>query len=332
MSGNTIVITGGAGFLGSHLCERALKDGFGVVCVDNLITGSTDNISHLDEKGFVFINCDVSNGEIVEHIKKGANALESKGYGKPSCLVHMASPASPADFERFSVEILHVNSFGTQNMINASMDMGARFIMASTSEVYGNPLESPQSENYFGNVNPVGIRSCYDESKRFSEALISSYWRKNCLEGIIIRIFNTYGPKMRLNDGRAIPNFLLQAIKKEPLSIYGDGSQTRCFCYVDDMTEAFWKAILSTENRQVINVGSEIEITINELASSIEKACGFKLQKNYHPMPSDDPERRRPDISRAKEILEWFPQTDLEYGLERTYKWFLEKAKSRIGS
>jgi nucleoside-diphosphate-sugar epimerase len=299
-----IVVTGGAGFLGSHLCDALLDRGDEVVAVDNLVTGAQRNVDGLQERaGFTFLRQDVSEGIEVD--------------GSVDVVMHLASPASPVDFERIPLEILAVGSSGTRNGLELALAHGARFFLASTSEVYGDPLVHPQPESYLGNVNPIGPRSVYDEAKRFAEAMTSAYHRHHGLDVRIVRIFNTYGPRMRLDDGRAVSNLLTQAIEGKPLTIYGDGSQTRSFTYVDDEVRGFL-ALLDSDVTTPVNIGSTGEFTIAELAQLVLEVTGSSSELVHEPLPVDDPTQRRPDITKARELLGWEPQVLLREGLERT--------------
>lgn len=302
-----VLITGAAGFLGSHLVEKFLSEGYFVVGVDNLVTGSIKNISHLDTDRFTFMEHDI--------IKPIDISDELEG------VLHFASPASPIDFEKIPLEIMDVNSMGTRNCLNLSLNKKARFFMASTSEVYGDPLIHPQNEEYYGNVNPCGIRSVYDESKRFSEALIYAYQRLYDLQVRVVRIFNTYGPRMRLNDGRVIPAFAQQIIQEKPLTVFGDGSQTRSFCYVDDLIEGIFRLYRSDYSNPV-NIGNPGEFTILELIGIFEDILEKKLDVTLKPLPQNDPKQRKPDISKAKNILNWEPKIPLREGLKKTLQWF----------
>ena len=307
----TILITGGAGFLGSHLCELFLAKGHKVICVDNLLTGKTANIRHLlKNKNFKFVKRDVSLGIDVS--------------GPVNYILHFASPASPPDYLKHPIETLDVGSAGTRNALDLAKTKQAVFLMASTSEVYGDPLVNPQTENYWGNVNSIGPRSCYDEAKRFAEAMTMAYHRYHKIDTKIVRIFNTYGERMRENDGRAIPNFVSQALANEPITVYGDGSQTRSFCYVSDLVDGIYKLLLSREHDPV-NIGNPNEMTLLTLARAIIKLTGSKSRIIYESLPVDDPKVRRPDITRAKKILKWGPKIDLETGLVRTINYFEEK-------
>ncbi len=299
-----IVVTGGAGFLGSHVCDALLDRGDEVVAVDNLLTGSQRNVDGLEpRKGFTFLRQDVSEGIEVD--------------GPVDAVMHLASPASPVDFERIPLEILAVGSSGTRNGLELARAHGVRFFLASTSEVYGDPLVHPQPESYLGNVNPIGPRSVYDEAKRFAEAMTSAYHRHHGVDIRIVRIFNTYGPRMRLDDGRAVTNLLTQAIEGKPLTVYGDGSQTRSFTYVDDEVRGFL-ALLDSDVTTPVNIGSTGEFTIAELAQLVLEVTGSSSELVYEPLPVDDPTQRRPDITKARELLGWEPQVLLREGLERT--------------
>lgn len=306
-----ILITGGAGFIGSHLCDRLLADGHEVIAMDNLITGSTDNIAHLaGHERFKFIRHDVTNYIYVP--------------GHLDAVMHLASPASPVDFDRIPIQILKVGSLGTHNTLGLALAKGARFLLASTSEVYGDPQVHPQPESYWGNVNPIGIRGVYDEAKRFAEALTMAYHRIHGVDTRIIRIFNTYGPRMRLDDGRVVPNFIGQALRGEPLTVYGDGSQTRSFCYVSDLVDGMVRLLLSDEVMPV-NVGNPTEMPIRAFAETINRLTDNRAGIVYKPLPADDPKQRRPDITRARTILGWEPVVGLEEGLARTIAYFREK-------
>jgi dTDP-glucose 4,6-dehydratase len=305
------VITGGAGFLGSHLCERFLSEGWEVLCLDNLITGAEANIAHLKvNPKFKFAKQDVS--EPIE--------LE----GRVDAVLHFASPASPPDYLKYPVETMKVGSLGTLNGLELAWAKKARFFLASTSECYGDPDVSPQPESYWGHVNPVGPRSVYDESKRFAEALTMAYHRKHGMDTRIVRIFNTYGPRMRLNDGRALPNFLYQALRGEPITVYGDGKQTRSFCYVDDLIDGIYKLFQSSEHEPT-NVGNPQEITILEFAERVRALVGSSAPIVFKPLPQDDPRQRCPDISKARRILSWEPKVKLEDGLRMTLEYFRER-------
>ncbi len=300
------LVTGGAGFVGSHLCERLVAEGRDVVCVDNLSTGSEANVEHLtEEPGFEFFEYDVTEN------------LED--FGGLDEIYHLASPASPADFERLAIHILEVGSTGTRNLLELAREKGARFLLASTSEVYGDPLVHPQHEDYLGNVDPVGVRGCYDEAKRFAEALTMAYHRRHGVETRIARIFNTYGPRMRSDDGRMVPNFIGQAFVGGPLTIYGDGVQTRSIQYVDDLVEGLVRLMQSTERRPV-NLGNPEEHTVAEIAGIISDLSGGDGGVEYLPLPEGDPTRRCPEISRARESLGWEPRISARTGLEKTLR------------
>ncbi|MGC8779399.1 MAG: UDP-glucuronic acid decarboxylase family protein [Anaerolineae bacterium] len=303
-----ILITGGAGFIGSHLCDRLLADGHEVIAMDNLITGSVDNIAHLaGHPRFKFIHHDVTNYIYVP--------------GSLDAVMHLASPASPVDFARIPIQILKVGSLGTHNTLGLALAKGARYLLASTSEVYGDPLVHPQPESYWGNVNPIGIRGVYDEAKRFAEAITMAYHRIHGVDTRIIRIFNTYGPRMRLDDGRVVPNFIGQALRGQPLTVYGDGSQTRSFCFVSDLVEGMVRLLLSSEVYPV-NVGNPAELSIRAFAELINKLTGNQAGIVFKPLPQDDPRVRRPDITRARTILGWEPQVPVEVGLARTIEYY----------
>jgi dTDP-glucose 4,6-dehydratase len=302
------VITGGAGFIGSHLCERFLQRGHEVVCLDNLITGALANIEHLrGNPKFSFVRHDVSN-----HI-----TLD----GPVDNILHFASPASPVDYLAFPIQTLKVGSLGTHNTLGLAKEKKARFLLASTSEVYGDPLEHPQREEYWGNVNSVGERGCYDESKRFAEAITMAYHRTHRLDTHIVRIFNTYGPVMRLDDGRVLPNFMGQALRGEPITIYGDGTQTRSFCYVDDLVDGIEK-LLFTDFHDPVNLGNPNEITILDFAKEILALSRSASELVFKPLPQDDPRLRKPDITRARKLLGWEPRIDRHEGLKRTMAYF----------
>jgi dTDP-glucose 4,6-dehydratase len=309
-----VLITGAAGFLGSHLCDRFIKEGFHVVGMDNLITGSLKNIEHLFKlEHFEFYHHDVSK---FVHVP-----------GDLDYILHFASPASPIDYLKMPIQTLKVGSLGTHNLLGLAMVKKARLLIASTSEVYGDPLEHPQTESYWGHVNPIGPRGVYDEAKRFQEAMTMAYHTYHGLETRIVRIFNTYGPRMRVDDGRALPAFFAQAIRGEGLTVFGDGSQTRSFCYVDDLVEGIYRLLFS-DFAQPVNIGNPAEITIGDFASEILKIVGNpKAFIDYRPLPMDDPKQRRPDISRAKEVLDWEPKVGRSEGLLRTYEYFREVVK-----
>lgn len=303
-----VLITGGAGFLGSHLCDRFIKEGYYVIAMDNLITGSMKNIEHLFKlQQFEFYHQDVSK---YIHVP-----------GPLDYILHFASPASPIDYLKIPIQTLKVGSLGTHNLLGLAKAKNARMLIASTSEVYGDPHVHPQNEDYWGNVNPIGPRGVYDEAKRFQEAMTMAYHTYHGLATRIVRIFNTYGPRMRLDDGRALPAFIGQAIKGEDLTVFGDGSQTRSFCYVDDLIEGIYRLLLS-DYAYPVNIGNPDEITIKEFAEEIIKLTGTKQRIVYRPLPKDDPKQRRPDITRAREILGWEPKVSRSEGLKITYQFF----------
>ncbi len=310
----TSVVTGGAGFLGSHLCDRLLEEGFRVVCIDNLITGNIDNISHLfGNENFLFVKHDVTNYIFIP--------------GRVDYILHFASPASPIDYLQLPIQTLKVGSLGTHKALGLAKEKKARFLLASTSEVYGDPSIHPQSEDYWGNVNPIGPRGVYDEAKRFAEALTMAYHRYHGIESRIARIFNTYGPRMRLGDGRALPAFVGQAIRGEPLTVFGDGLQTRSFCYVSDLVDGIFKLLLSNEVEPV-NLGNPEEITIKEFAEEVIKLTGTKSKIVYNELPVDDPKVRQPDISKAKRVLNWQPKVERAEGLKITIDYFKKIIKA----
>jgi dTDP-glucose 4,6-dehydratase len=312
-----IIVSGGAGFIGSHMCDRLLLEGHTVVALDNLLTGSLKNLSHLESRpAFRFIEHDVN---IPLNDSVAAAAVDA--------VLHMASAASPKDYLAHPIETLEVGSVGTRHMLELAKAHGARFLLTSTSECYGDPLVHPQVETYWGNVNPVGPRSCYDESKRFAEALTMAYHRTHGVRTNIARIFNTYGPRMQLNDGRVVPAFLDQALRGEPLTVFGDGSQTRSFCYVSDLVDGLYRLMLSDE-RYPVNLGNPREMTILEFAEQICKLTNSSSSIVRMPLPEDDPRQRKPDISKARRILGWEPQVPLEEGLKRTAAYFQGKAPS----
>jgi len=305
------IVTGGAGFIGSHLCDALLAAGHEVVCVDNLLTGSRDNIAHLEgQPRFRFVNHDVAQPLFVDG----------------DVYFHLASPASPVGFRTYPLETLLVNSLGTYHLLESARKAGGRFLMASTSEAYGDPLVHPQSEEYWGNVNPVGVRACYDESKRFGEALTMEYVRTYDVDARIIRIFNTYGPRNKADDGRIVPTFISQALKGEPITVYGDGSQTRSFCYVSDLVDGIMLAMFTPGTKgEVINLGNPAEYTVMQFAELIKVLCGSPSPIKTVPLPSSrhgDPMRRRPDISKARRLLGWSPKVSVEDGLKRTIEWY----------
>jgi dTDP-glucose 4,6-dehydratase len=304
------VVSGGAGFIGSHVCETLFDQGAQVVCVDNLLTGSLTNIEHLRNRpGFEFIKHDVS--------------LPIEVAGDVDRVLHLASPASPRDFPTVPIQIVKVGTLGTHNMLGLALNKGARFLLASTSEVYGDPLVHPQPESYWGNVNPIGPRGCYDEAKRCAEAFAMAYNRAHGLETRIVRIFNTYGPRMRLNDGRVLPNFVTQALAGQDITVYGDGSQTRSLTYVDDLVAGLL-AVLEGPDEMPFNIGSQDEVTMVELAEIIRRATGSASKIVFRPLPQDDPRQRRPDTTRARTILGWAPKVSMDEGLHRTVEYFRE--------
>jgi dTDP-glucose 4,6-dehydratase len=308
MRGRRVVVTGGAGFIGSHLCRALLARGDEVVAVDNLVTGSIANVDPLfGNKAFTFLHHDVSN---FVHVS-----------GPVDAVLHFASPASPADFERIPIQILKVGSRGTHHTLGLAKDKGARYLLASTSEVYGDPLVHPQTEDYWGNVNPIGPRGVYDEAKRFAEAMTFAYHRHHGVDIRVVRIFNTFGPFMRPDDGRSVSNFLVQALAGKPLTVYGDGSQTRSFCYVDDEVRGIL-ALLDSDYMGPMNIGNPHEYTIRQLAETALAVTGSPSEIIFLPLPVDDPAKRRPDISLARRVLGWEPQVTLEEGLARTAEWF----------
>lgn len=314
-----ILITGAAGFLGSHLSDRFIKEGYHVIGMDNLITGSLSNIEHLfPVKEFEFYFHDVTK---FVHVP-----------GKLDYILHFASPASPIDYLKIPIQTLKVGSLGTHNLLGLAKEKKARFLIASTSEIYGDPQVHPQNEEYWGNVNPIGPRGVYDEAKRFQEAITMAYHTYHGLETRIVRIFNTYGPRMRLNDGRALPAFFGQAIRGEDITVFGDGSQTRSFCYVDDLVEGIYRLLLS-DYVFPVNIGNPDEITIKEFAEEIIKLTGTDQKIIYTPLPKDDPKQRQPDITKAKEILGWEPKIGRSEGLKITYEYFkdiLEKNRLSV--
>lgn len=308
MSNDRVLITGAAGFLGSHLCDRFIREGYHVIGMDNLITGDLRNIEHLFKlENFEFYHHDVSK---FIHVP-----------GQLRYILHFASPASPIDYLKIPIQTLKVGSLGTHNCLGLAKSKRARILVASTSEIYGDPLVHPQTEEYWGNVNPVGPRGVYDEAKRFQEAMTMAYHNFHRLETRIVRIFNTYGPRMRLNDGRALPAFIGQALRGEDLTVFGDGSQTRSFCYVDDLVEGIYRLLLS-DYYLPVNLGNPSEITLKQFAQEVIALTGTKQKIVYRPLPEDDPRQRRPDITRAREILGWEPKVERTAGLKVTYEYF----------
>jgi len=303
-----LAVSGAAGFIGSHLCDRLLAEGHEVVGIDNLITGSESNLVHLrSDSRFSFLQHDVTQPVDIP--------------GRLDGVLHLASPASPKDYLRYPIETLEVGAAGTRNMLELARRHGARFLITSTSECYGDPLEHPQTETYWGNVNPVGPRSCYDEAKRFAEALTMAYHRTYGLRTNIARVFNTYGPRMKLDDGRVVPSFIDQALRGKPVTIYGDGTQTRSFCYVSDLVDGLCR-LMQSEERFPVNLGNPTEMTIREFAECVCRLTGVKQAFEHHPLPEDDPQRRRPDISKARRLLGWEPKVPLEEGLRLTIEHF----------
>jgi len=306
-----VLITGGAGFLGSHLCDRFLANGYEVTCMDNLVTGDLRNVEHLfSDSDFHFHHQDVT--EFI-HVP-----------GRLDAVLHFASPASPIDYLELPIQTLKVGSLGTHKALGLAHAKGARFLLASTSECYGDPLVHPQREDYWGNVNPVGPRGVYDEAKRFAEAMTMAYHRFHGVDTRIVRIFNTYGPRMRLNDGRALPAFMSQALRGEDLTVFGDGSQTRSFCYVDDLVEGIWR-LLHSDEVMPTNVGNPKEMTILQFAEKVLELTGSKSRIDFRPLPQDDPKVRQPDIGKARRLLGWEPRIELEEGLRRTLEYFRER-------
>ncbi len=304
-----VLITGGAGFLGSHLCERFLADGDHVICMDNFLTGSPDNVAPLmKDPRFTFIQQDVTNYVYVE--------------GPLDAILHFASPASPVDYLEKPIQTLKVGSLGTHKALGLAKAKNARFLLASTSECYGDPLVHPQNEDYWGNVNPIGPRGVYDEAKRFAEAMTMAYHRFHGVRTRIVRIFNTHGPRMRLRDGRVVPNFIAQAFRNEPITVYGDGSQTRSFCYVSDLVEGITRLLRSDYDKGPVNLGNPVEVTILQFAERIKALTGSKSEIVFRPLPEDDPKVRQPDIGRAKKILGWEPKVGLDDGLRKTIEYF----------
>lgn len=302
------LVTGGAGFLGSHLCDRLLTEGWEVVCMDNLITGSLANIEHLiGREGFIFVKHDVTN---FIHVP-----------GPLDAILHFASPASPIDYLQLPIQTLKVGSLGTHKALGLAKSKGARFLLASTSETYGDPLIHPQPESYWGNVNPVGPRGVYDEAKRFAEALTMAYHRFHGVDTRIVRIFNTYGPRMRAGDGRVVPTFITQALAGEPLTVFGDGSQTRSFCYVEDEIDGIWR-LLNSDFTDPMNIGNPAEMTVLDFAQEIIRLTGARSEITFKPLPEDDPKVRQPNITLARKVLGWVPGVSLEEGLSRTIDFF----------
>ncbi|MEY3350234.1 MAG: hypothetical protein RIQ50_345 [Bacteroidota bacterium] len=316
MANKRVLITGAAGFLGSHLCDRFIREGYDVVGMDNLITGDLKNIEHLFKlKEFEFYHHDVTK---FIHVS-----------GDIDYILHFASPASPIDYLKIPIQTLKVGAMGTHNCLGLAKSKGARILVASTSEVYGDPLVHPQTESYWGNVNPVGPRGVYDEAKRYMESITMAYHTFHKLETRIVRIFNTYGPRMRLNDGRALPAFIGQALRGEDLTVFGEGSQTRSFCYVDDLIEGIYRLLLS-DYPYPVNIGNPVEISLLDFAKEILALTGASTKIVFKPLPEDDPKQRRPDISKAKELLGWEPQVDRSEGLKKTYEYFRSLPKEEL--
>ena len=308
MAKETVVITGGAGFLGSHLCDKFIAEGFRVVCVDNLITGNSNNIAHLaGNEDFLFINHDITNYIFIP--------------GKVNYILHFASPASPIDYLKLPIQTLKVGALGTHNVLGLAKEKNARILLASTSEVYGDPDIHPQKEDYWGNVNPIGPRGVYDEAKRFAEAITMAYHRYHKVDTRIVRIFNTYGPRMRPNDGRALPAFAMQALRDENITVFGDGSQTRSFCFVSDLIDGIYKLLFSDETNPV-NIGNPDEITIKEFAEELINLTNSKSKIVFEELPLNDPKVRQPDIEKAKKLLNWVPSVNREEGLMITIEYF----------
>ncbi len=301
------LVTGGAGFIGSHLCDLLIEKGHEVICVDNLITGDARNIAHIDNDRFSYIKHDVTKPLYIDD--------------DIDFLFHLASPASPIDYLELPIQTLKVGALGTHNMLGLAKGKGARFLLSSTSEVYGDPLVNPQTEEYWGNVNPIGPRGVYDEAKRFAEAMTMAYHRYHGVDTRIVRIFNTYGPRMRLNDGRVVPNFIGQALRGEDLTVYGDGSQTRSFCYVSDEVNGIYRLMMS-DYTDPVNIGNPEEHTILEFAKLIIRITGSDSKITFKDLPVDDPKQRRPDIGKARELLGWEPEVSLEQGIKETIKYF----------
>ncbi|MCK4937546.1 MAG: SDR family oxidoreductase [Methanosarcinales archaeon] len=309
------IVTGGAGFLGSHLCDLLLEKGHEVICIDNLVTGNTRNIKHIDSDGFTYLKHDITRpiyfGDKIDYI------------------FHLASPASPIDYLDLPIQTLKVGALGTYNMLGLAKEQDARFLLASTSEVYGDPLVNPQPETYWGNVNPIGPRGVYDEAKRYAEAITMAYHRAHDIDTRIVRIFNTYGPRMRAGDGRVVPNFINQALKGEDITVYGDGKQTRSFCYVSDLIDGIYRLMMS-DFVEPVNIGNPYEMTVMEFAKKVIEIIECDSNVVFEELPVDDPKVRRPDISRAKDVLGWEPEVELDKGLEMTVEYFRKYFLSSI--
>src|SRR5215213_6664901 len=316
MERKRVLITGAAGFLGSHLCDRFIREDYHVIAMDNLITGDMQNLQHL----FALPQFDFYHHDVTKFIHIP---------GELKYILHFASPASPIDYLKIPIQTLKVGAMGTHNCLGLAKAKNARILVASTSEVYGDPLVHPQTEEYWGNVNPVGPRGVYDEAKRYMEAITMAYHTFHKVETRIVRIFNTYGPRMRLNDGRALPAFIGQALRSEDLTVFGDGSQTRSFCYVDDLVEGIYRLLMS-DYAQPVNIGNPDEITIKDFAEEIVKLTGTKQKVVYHPLPKDDPKQRQPNITKAKEILGWQPKVNRKEGLKVTYEYFKSLPKDEL--
>jgi len=305
-----VLITGGAGFLGSHLCDYFLQKGFEVICMDNLLTGDISNIAYIRSEKFLFIKQDVTNYIYLD--------------GPLDYILHFASPASPLDYQQLPIQTLKVGSLGTHKALGLAKEKKSVFLLASTSEVYGDPLVHPQNEDYWGNVNPIGPRGVYDEAKRFAEALTMAYHRYHGVDTRIARIFNTYGPRMRINDGRVVPTLMSQAILGHDMTVFGDGKQTRSFCFVDDLVEGICRLLLS-DCQTPVNIGNPSEMTILKFVETLQRLTGTKSKLVFHPLPVDDPKVRQPDIQKAQQLLQWSPQYSLEEGLTRTLEWMRKK-------
>jgi dTDP-glucose 4,6-dehydratase len=302
-----VLVTGGAGFIGSHLCDLLLSKGCSVVCMDNLLTGNSENIAHIRDPRFLFVKHDVTNYIVVD--------------GPVDFVLHFASPASPIDYLELPIQTLKVGALGTHKALGVAKARGAKFLLASTSEVYGDPLVHPQQEDYWGNVNPVGPRGVYDEAKRFAEAMTMAYHRFHGVDTRIVRIFNSYGPRMRLTDGRAIPTFIRQALRGEPLTVAGDGSQTRSFTHCSDLVDGIWR-LMNSSVIDPVNIGNPNEMTLLDLAKLIIRLSGSTSDLRFIPLPVDDPKVRQPDVTRARTLLAWEPRVDVEHGLRETIEWY----------